>query len=395
MMTSETLLTRNFILGFFSSLTLTMVFFVYYTGMSMYTLEVLGKDTVIAGTITGIFIAGDVVARFLTSRYIPLIGPKRTCMIFLTIGTLITLLYFLTQDVSLICGIAFFHGVTYGIVETSIYTIVISGIPQSRRGEGIGYFMLSNSLASILGPFISISLQNSGAYTEMFIFGTMMSFTSFILILPVRRLPRKENLEQIGHGISSYIEKSALRVSLVMFLFFFTYSGVLTFIAPYGAELGLEVYASVFFIAVSVSTLFCRLFLGRIYDIHGENVALIPPLLMYIAGMFMLSSLISGPEMLLSGLLIGTMVAMLNTVSQALVVRDVPDDRVSVAVSTLSIFWDLSFAAGPLVHGYIAYGYGLSTNYLVMAIIASISFVVYLVLVGIPGYRRRHQLLES
>ena len=54
MSAKETLLTRNFILGFFSSLALTMVFFVYYTGMSMYTLEVLGKDTVIAGTITGI-----------------------------------------------------------------------------------------------------------------------------------------------------------------------------------------------------------------------------------------------------------------------------------------------------------------------------------------------------
>ena len=215
MSAKETLLTRNFILGFFSSLALTMVFFVYYTGMSMYTLEVLGKDTVIAGTITGIFIAGDVVARFLTSRYIPLIGPKRTCMIFLTVGTLITLLYFFTQDVSLICGIAFFHGVTYGIVETSIYTIVISGIPQSRKGEGIGYFMLSNSLASILGPFISISLQNSGAYTEMFIFGTMMSFTSFILILPVRRLPRKERALRIKMRILTRLMTFSLSLTIM------------------------------------------------------------------------------------------------------------------------------------------------------------------------------------
>jgi MFS family permease len=253
--------------------------------------------------------------------------------------------------------------------------------------------MLSNSIASILGPFISISLQNTGAYTEMFVFGTAMSAAALLMCLLMKKS------EAIGGtgvrpaakaGLSDYIERNALRVSLVMFLFFFTYSGVLTFIAPYGKELGLEFYASIFFIAVSVSTLMCRLFLGKVYDRYGENVALIPSLLMYIAGMFMIATLISGPEMLAAGLLIGVMVAMLNTVSQALVVRDIPEDRVSIAVSTLSIFWDMSFAVGPLVHGWLAYEYGYAQDYLVMAFIAIIAFIVYLVLVGIPGYRKRH-----
>jgi MFS family permease len=134
----------------------------------------------------------------------------------------------------------------------------------------------------------------------------------------------------------------------------------------------------------------CRMFLGKVYDKYNENVALIPSLLMYIAGMFMIATLVSGAEMLLAGLLIGVMVAMLNTVSQALAVRDVPEERVSIAVSTLSIFWDMSFAVGPLVHGWLAYDYGFAQDYLVMAFVAVFAFIVYLVLIGIPGYRKRH-----
>jgi len=389
-MGTEPLLTRNFVLGFLATLSLTMVFFVYYTGMSMYTLNVLDEDTFVAGVIAGTFILGDVISRFLNTRWIPLIGPKKTTVIFMVIGTFMTLMYFLTKDVPVICGIAFLHGMTYGIVETALYTIVISEIPQSRRGEGIGYFMLSNSIASIIGPFISITLENSGKYTLMFVFGTLMSAVALILSLFFKDDGSSTRTHHISksNGISDYIEKSALKVALIMFLFFFTYSGVITFIAPYGSELGLEIYASVFFIAVSISTLLCRLFLGKTYDRYGENVALIPSLLMYIAGMFMIATLFSGIEMLLAGLLIGTMVAMLNTVSQALVVKDIPENRISVAVSTLSIFWDLSFAVGPLVHGWIANEYGYSTDYFVMACVAIFAFVVYLALVGIPGYVR-------
>ncbi len=392
-MGSEALLTRNFVLGSLATLSLTMVFFVYYTGMSMYTLNVLNEDTVIAGVITGIFILGDVVSRFLNSRWVPYYGARKTCIVVMILGTIITLLYFTTKDVPLICVIAFFHGMTYGLVETALYTIVISGIPKSRRGEGIGYFMLSNSIASILGPFISITLQNTGAYTEMFIFGTAMSAVALVMCLLMKKTEAISGTgvrPAVRAGISDYIERSALRTSVVMFLFFFTYSGVLTFIAPYGKELGLEVYASVFFIAVSISTLMCRMFLGKVYDKYNENVALIPSLLMYIAGMFMIATLVSGAEMLLAGLLIGVMVAMLNTVSQALVVRDVPEERVSIAVSTLSIFWDMSFAVGPLVHGWLAYDYGFAQDYLVMAFVAVFAFIVYLVLIGIPGYRKRH-----
>jgi MFS family permease len=221
--------------------------------------------------------------------------------------------------------------------------------------------------------------------------GVIVSVLSAVMVMFVG----KDRIEPVPHKhgngfrMSDYFERGALKMSLIMFLFFMSYSGVLTFIAPYGAEKGLEWYASVFFVVMSVSTLICRMFLGKMYDRKGINRALVPFLLAYIAGMVMLGTVSSGPIMLVSAFMIGTMVAMLNMVSQAAVVHDVDSSRYGVAVSTLNTFMDLSYMVGPVING-VMIGYaGYSGNYLAMAVIAMFSFVLYLVLVGIP-YHRSH-----
>lgn len=382
------MLTRNFLLATFSSLFLTMVFFVYFTGMSIYIIDSLGCDTLIAGIMTGTFVAGDIVSRFLLSNRVQSTGVRRSAVLAILLATAISLSYFMTQSIGVLTVVMFFHGFAYGIAETAIYTMAISEIPESKRGRGIGYFMLSNTFASVLGPFISITLQNTGLFTYMFVFGSACCLMALILMSLSRELPLVP-ARTSGFRISDYIEKSALRVSLVMFLFFFTYSGVLAFVAPYSEEIGIGWYGSIFFIAVSCATLICRLFLGKVYDNYGENVALVPPLLMYVAGMFMVSMVVSGAELLIAGFMMGMMVAMLNTVSQALVVRDIDRSRYSVAISTMSIFWDMSYAIGPVFHGAVVAYYGYSANFFAMAVVASVSFMLYVALVGIPGRRRR------
>ena len=47
----------------------------------------------------------------------------------------------------------FVQGMTYGMASTVIATTVASIVPESRRGEGIGYFTLSITLGSAIGPF--------------------------------------------------------------------------------------------------------------------------------------------------------------------------------------------------------------------------------------------------
>ena len=384
------LFTGRFLLCTASCFFLTLVFFIFYTGMPAFATNVLGTDETMAGTIAGIFIAGDVLARILAGSRMRSVGPRRIALSSLVLCTVMSCLYLVADTVPMVCAIGFVQGAAYGAAETAIYTMVIDGLPLDRRGEGLGYFMLNYSLASAIGPFISISLQNGGSYDMILIAGVAVSLLSAVMVLLMGEdatIPGK--YEGGRFRMSDYFERGALRMSLIMFLFFMSYSGVLTFIAPYGAEKGLGWYASVFFVVMSVSTLICRMFLGKMYDRKGINRALVPFLLAYIAGMVMLGTVSSGPVMLLSAFMIGTMVAMLNMVSQAAVVHDVDASRYGVAVSTLNTFMDLSYMVGPVVNGVMIGYVGYSGNYLAMAVIAMLSFVLYLVLVGIP-YHRAH-----
>ena len=385
------LFTGRFLLCTASCFFLTLVFFIFYTGMPAFATNVLGTDETMAGIIAGIFIAGDVLARLLAGSRMRSVGARRIALSSLVLCIAMSSLYLVADTVPMVCVIGFLQGAAYGAAETAIYTMVIDGLPLDRRGEGLGYFMLNYSLASAIGPFISISLQNEGSYDMILVAGVIVSVLSAVMVMFVG----KDRIEPVPHKhgngfrMSDYFERGALKMSLIMFLFFMSYSGVLTFIAPYGAEKGLEWYASVFFVVMSVSTLICRMFLGKMYDRKGINRALVPFLLAYIAGMVMLGTVSSGPVMLLSAFMIGTMVAMLNMVSQAAVVHDVDASRYGVAVSTLNTFMDLSYMVGPVVNG-VMIGYaGYSGNYLAMAVIAMFSFVLYLVLVGIP-YHRSH-----
>ena len=142
-----------------------------------------------------------------------------------------------------------------------------------------------------------------------------------------------------------------------------------------------------FFVVLSVGTLICRLFLGKIYDLRGENVALVPSLVLYIAGMFMLGTVVSGAEMLVSAFFIGIMIAMLSSVAQAVIIRRAPKERYGVAVSTYNVFVDLSYAIGPVVNGFVIGAVGYGGNYVLMAVIGVAGLALYLLLHGIPVHR--------
>ncbi len=383
----EPLFTRNFVLCTLVSFCFTTVFFMLYTAMAGYSSDVLGVGSTVSGLVASIFIAGDLIARLAVGNRIRSFGPRRMSLICMSVGTGITLLYFVSDSVAAMCIVRFVHGMTYGAAASAINTMVAESLPVTRRGEGLGYFMLSYSFASAIGSLICMYLQNSGSYDEIFAVSAAASAAAAVLsavLTESRRADAQKVRRTGGPRISDYIERSSLVMSLVAFVMFFSYSGVLTFIAPYSRETGLTDYSTVFFLVLSIGTIICRLFLGRIYDRHGENPALIPFLALYVAAMVMLGTVSSGAELLVSAFLIGIMIAMLSSVAQAVIIRKAPCERYGVAVSTYNVFVDLSYAVGPVVNGFSIGILGYGDNYVLMAAVGLLGLLIYLALHGIP-----------
>ena len=131
------------------------------------------------------------------------------------------------------------------------------------------------------------------------------------------------------------------------------------------------------------------LFLCRIADTRGDNVAAIPFFLMFIAGYFMLALTETSEMMLIAGFLMGFNIAQYIAVGQAAAVRRTEKERYGVAISTFNIFLDISYVLGPILHGCFIGEFGYREDFLIMSCVSAVAFVLFIVLHGIPEHRRR------
>lgn len=154
----EQLWTKDYILNIVNNLLIFVVFYllmVYTTKLAITEFNASVSD---AGLASGIFIVGALVARLVISRYMDFIGRKRMLIFSVIIHAVCTFGYHYIDSMFFLCTLRFVQGITYGMASTVIATTVASIVPENRRGEGIGYFTLSITLGSAIGPFLGISL---------------------------------------------------------------------------------------------------------------------------------------------------------------------------------------------------------------------------------------------
>jgi MFS family permease len=384
----ERLFTGEFVLCTVGAFLLTMVFFMFYTEMSSYAEDEFGADSSVGGLVASIFIVGDLIGRVSMGNAMRWIGFRRTAVCLSALLTVTAALYYVADSVLFVCAIRLVQGFCYGSVSSAFNTMAVMKVPASRRGEGLGYYMLNYSLASALGPLIAIYLGNDGDYDAIFAIGIIFAAVATLTALAMKEEAKVPRPPKHRPRLSDYLEPSAYRVSAVIFLYFFAYSGIITFAGSYGKEYGLEDYMTFYFAAMSVVTLFCRLFLGKTYDTRGANVAILPSLFMFSAGM-LLMALKSGPAAILSAMLIGTMIAMLTGTSQAIITKDAEPSRYSQAIATYNVALDLSYAVGPTIIGEVADASGYADAYLYLGLLSLLFIAVYWVLVGSRESKRR------
>ena len=79
------------------------------------------------------------------------------------------------------------HGLAFGMVTVGGNTIVIDIMPSSRRGEGLGYYGLTNNTAMSVGPMFGLFLHNAGvSYPVIFAYALGAGILGLIAALLVK-----------------------------------------------------------------------------------------------------------------------------------------------------------------------------------------------------------------
>lgn len=72
------------------------------------------------------------------------------------------------------------HGLGFGIAATASGTLAGAIVPSSRRGEGIGYYALSVTLSSAVGPFLSMFLYRTSGFYSLIWLSALLLFIALV-----------------------------------------------------------------------------------------------------------------------------------------------------------------------------------------------------------------------
>lgn len=154
------------------------------------------------------------------------------------------------------------HGAPFGATTVAASTVAIDVLPSSRRSEGIGYYGLSNNLATALGPVLAIYLLHAfeGNFIALFWVSTAFSLAGLLIDASIR-LPAREFVpDKKVISLDRFFLLKGWREALAILSFAFSYGIVSTYVAIYGKEeLGITGGTGIFFTLFAVGLILSRL----------------------------------------------------------------------------------------------------------------------------------------
>lgn len=269
----------------------------------------------------------------------------------------------------------FIHGLTWGSMSSAGSTIAVDLVPLKRRGEGIGIFGLSMTIAMAIGPLIAIAITGDSSYKRLFYSAAGFSFLGLVLALFVR-IPKITPVKK-KFKITSLIEKRALPVSLNVFLVSIPYGGIISFIALYGRSIGID-SSGLFFLLIAIGITISRVLSGKSFDRFGPKRICILGLVLLIAGLFMLALNQSYFGYHLSALILGLGFGIIMATFQAIANHKIKADKRGAANSTYLTFFDSGIGFGMLLVGYLIQVINYSGAFMLCGIIEMLALIVFL-----------------
>jgi len=339
-----------------------------------------------AGLAASIFVVGGLITRPLAGRLIHRLGQLKTLYLGVVMTVVWTALYFAAADVGLLLLVRLLHGAAFGITSVTTATMIVGVIPSARYGEGIGYFTLSQTLATAIGPFVGLLLLQHGSFDAIVIASTAVPTVGLLMMPSLRVREMRHTVERRGRPrklrLSDFVERAVIPIALAIALVYLGYASVMSFLALYAQDIGLMTAASGFFVVLAVVVFVSRPFVGRRFDSKGENSVIYPAIVMLAVGMVLLSQARHSVMLLLAAVAIGLGFGAVQSSGQTIAVKLVPSHRVGFANSTFFAFMDIGVGMGPWLCGLLVPLAGYRGMYGIMAAVMMVGLALYYALHG-------------
>ena len=317
------------------------------------------------------------------------IGKARSVRIAGIIFVVFAFAYLLIESMWSLLLVRFLHGFWFSILTTVNVPIVNDYIPDERKGEGMGYFVMSTNLGVVFGPFLALTLIQFASFRLLFavlagIVALGYIFTWLINIqenTTAKQSPKPQAKGNSSLQLHDIVESKVLAIGFVALLTAFAYSSVMSFITAYAEVKQLLAYTSVFFIVFAISMLLVRPWVGKLYDSKGPSAVIYPSFVFFTIGLVIVSFLNNQWVMWLSAVFMGIGYGSVFPCLQTVAIQSVEKPRMGHAISTFFTLFDLGMAIGSVLMGVLIAWYGYSLTYMLCALITLLTLVLYKLMV--------------
>ncbi|MBR5456038.1 MAG: MFS transporter [Bacteroidaceae bacterium] len=292
-----------------------------------------------------------------------------------------------------------FHGFAFGALNTTGNTLVIDIMPSSRRGEGLGYFGVTNNLAMAFGPMAGLFLISKYSYDILFITALLAALIGLTLAAGIK-VKKRQPAATGGKllSIDRFFLLEGIPASIAFFMLAIPYGMTSSYIAIYAEQIGVVRGAGLFFTVQAAGLIVSRLVSGRLVDkglitqtiVRGIFIAMLgvtgEGLLSFVAGYSLnLGYILYFLSAFLLGYGFGTIFPAFNT----LFINMAPHSRRATANATYLTGWDVGIGAGMLLGGALSVN-GYYESFVFGAILVVAALVYFRIYVS--GHFERHRL---
>lgn len=390
--TNDKLWTSSFISACIGNFLLFFAFYLLVPILPLYLIEEFNSSKLMVGIILSSYTLAALLIRPIAGFVLDMFYRKPIYLLAYLLFVLSFIGYPLANLINTFLFLRILHGFTFGFVTTSANSFIVDIMPASRRGEGLGYFGISNTLAMALGPMTSLYMHDYYNFDSIFYIAIGSGLLGFLFAIGIKSANNIDKSLKQPIAFDRFFLFKGTKAGVCLMLMGIPYGMLVTYVAIYGKELGIQSGVGIFFTLMAIGLIASRLFAGKMVDrgkllqvvLQGTLVCVVS--LVILAGMKQIDlkhDVLIFTSFYSISFLLGIGYGMLFPAYNTLFVNLAPNNRRATASSTYMTSWDIGVGTGLIAGGWLADSFGgLPLAYLVSAVASLFSYFYFMKVAG-------------
>lgn len=347
--------------------------------LPIYLSETFSADKHVIGVVLSGYVLTALIIRPFSGFMVDSYPRKKVLIICFFLFFIFFAGYIIAGSLLLFAIVRTLHGAPFGATTVANSTVAIDVLHPTRRAEGIGYYGLSNNIATAISPSIAIYIYQLTHNFDLIFFISLLVAGIGLVINSSVKLEKRELIKNKKViSLDRFFLLKAWSQSLTMVCFAFSYGILSTYIAIYGKEqLGITTGTGLFFLLLSLGLICSRLIGNRTLKKGKivENASL--GVVISLIGYFVFAAIKNPFGYYSAAIIIGLGNGHMFPAFQTMFINLAPHSQRGTANSSLLISWDVGVGLGILIGGVVSEYFGYNMSFWISAIVN---------LIGVAGF---------